>query len=149
MLQRASELESFCEHGNEPSGSIWDGKFDWVTVSLSRRTLLHGVSKLFIHHEWLAEKCVEWGKVMHVGHTFVTEQDVDTGHWVLAMLGAGRVHPQKLASQGFCQSVCWQQRTGRVQNKKKIIVVIDNSKHKNTCCYMPLTLNKQYNMKHS
>jgi hypothetical protein len=35
-----------CEHCNEPSGSIKDGTFltSWVTVSFSRRILLHGVS---------------------------------------------------------------------------------------------------------
>jgi hypothetical protein len=35
-----------CEHGNEQSGSIQAGKFltSYMTVSFSRRTLLHGVS---------------------------------------------------------------------------------------------------------
>jgi hypothetical protein len=35
-----------CEHGTESSGSINAGYFltRWVTVSLSRRTLLYGVS---------------------------------------------------------------------------------------------------------
>jgi hypothetical protein len=27
MLHRASELAGFCEHGNEPLGSIKDGEF--------------------------------------------------------------------------------------------------------------------------
>jgi hypothetical protein len=36
----------YCEHGNEPSGSIKGGNFltSWETASFSRRTLLHGLS---------------------------------------------------------------------------------------------------------
>jgi hypothetical protein len=33
------------EHGNEFSGSIKGVGFNWVTVSFSRITLLHGASK--------------------------------------------------------------------------------------------------------
>jgi hypothetical protein len=35
-----------CEHGDEPSDSIKGRDFStsWVTVNLSRRTLLHGVN---------------------------------------------------------------------------------------------------------
>jgi hypothetical protein len=35
-----------CEHTNEPLGSIESVEFlaSWVTVSFSRRTLLHGVN---------------------------------------------------------------------------------------------------------
>jgi hypothetical protein len=38
-----------CEHGNEPSGSIKGGEFLRLaehTISFSRRTLVHGVSRL-------------------------------------------------------------------------------------------------------
>jgi hypothetical protein len=37
-------VTGFCEHGNEPSGSIKCGEFlEWMTDS-TRRTLLHEVS---------------------------------------------------------------------------------------------------------
>jgi hypothetical protein len=47
---RNMQLALFCEHGNEPSGCVWGGQFlaDWVTVSFSTRTLLHGVGWLCI-----------------------------------------------------------------------------------------------------
>jgi hypothetical protein len=41
-------VEGFCEHGNEPPGSINVGKFlsNCATGSFSRRAQLHGVSKV-------------------------------------------------------------------------------------------------------
>jgi hypothetical protein len=38
-------VTGFCEHDNEPSDSIKVGEFlDYLTISFSRRILLHGVS---------------------------------------------------------------------------------------------------------
>jgi hypothetical protein len=49
MLHRTSELEGFCEHGNETSDSINSREFlDCMIISFSRRVLLHGVSLSFI-----------------------------------------------------------------------------------------------------
>jgi hypothetical protein len=43
-----------CEHGNEPFDSIKGGKVpDYrVTISFSRRTLLHGLSRLELKNAW-------------------------------------------------------------------------------------------------
>jgi hypothetical protein len=48
-----------CEHSNEPSGSIKGGNFftSWVTVSFSRRTLLHGSGWLV---GWLVQSGFEY-----------------------------------------------------------------------------------------
>jgi len=46
MLHRASELlvAGCCEHGNEPWGFLRGGEFlDQLSISLSKRTLLHAV----------------------------------------------------------------------------------------------------------
>ena len=41
-------MAGICEYGEEPSGSIKCGEFLAEPVSFSRRTLLHGVSELFL-----------------------------------------------------------------------------------------------------